>query len=263
MEKEKAMYNVVMRTPECLVIDDFLPEEAQDKILNQVQVDEWEQTQGDDKFWHYTDGANYKNQKRWQGKYPYGDNCDVWFEHFNKFLNEYEHIGDYVEGGKFEDYAMRCHAYPVNSKNPWHSDLGFTTYTYYVHKDWQINWDSTLLIVPMGSVPEYSQWIELMEGTKHYDSYKELRSPMEMFQQKEKFQSIIDKGVGTFVSPKPNRLVLIQKNSVHGITRVDPDAGDNIRVTLTGAIGEVGWRDRVTRLADAEIKEDGKVGIKK
>ena len=51
MEKEKAMYNVVMRTPECLVIDDFLPEEAQDKILNQVQVDEWEQTQGDDKFW--------------------------------------------------------------------------------------------------------------------------------------------------------------------------------------------------------------------
>ena len=45
-------------------------EEAQDKILNQVQVDEWEQTQGDDKFWHYTDGANYKNQKRWQGKYP-------------------------------------------------------------------------------------------------------------------------------------------------------------------------------------------------
>jgi hypothetical protein len=68
MEKEKAMYNVVMRTPECLVIDDFLPEEAQDKILNQVQVDEWEQTQGDDKFWHYTDGANYKNQKRWQGK---------------------------------------------------------------------------------------------------------------------------------------------------------------------------------------------------
>ena len=67
------------------------------------------------------------------------------------------------------------------------SDICFTIYTYYVHKDWQINWDSTLLIVPMGSVPEYSQWIELMEGTKHYDSYKELRSPMEMFQQKEKW----------------------------------------------------------------------------
>ena len=66
-----------------------------------------------------------------------------------------------------------------------------------------------------------------------------------------------------FFLKKTFQLVLIQKNSVHGITRVDPDAGDNIRVTLTGAIGEVGWRDRVTRLADAEIKEDGKVGIKK
>ena len=41
-----------------------------------------------------------------------GDNCDLWFEHFNKFLNEYEHIADYVEGGEFEDYALRCHAYP-------------------------------------------------------------------------------------------------------------------------------------------------------
>ena len=40
----------------------------------------------------------------------------LWFEHFNKFLNEYEHIADYVEGGEFEDYALRCHAYPVNAK---------------------------------------------------------------------------------------------------------------------------------------------------
>ena len=37
-----------------------------------------------------------------------------------------------------------------------------------------------------------------MEGTKHYDSYKELRSPMKMFQQKEKYKSIIDKGMWNF-----------------------------------------------------------------
>ena len=186
----------------------------------------------------------------------------MWFEHFNKFLTEYEHIADYVVGGEFEDYALRCHAYPVSAKNPWHNDLGFTTYTYYLHKEWHINWDATLLILPMGSVPEYSQWMELEEGTKHYDSYAELKSPMEMFQQKEKYKSIIDKGIGTFVSPKPNRLILIQKNSVHGITRVDPDAGDNIRVTLTGAIGEKGWRERIKRFENAEIEDDGKVSIK-
>ncbi len=155
---------------------------------------------------------------------------------------------------------MRCHAYPANSKNPWHCDFGFTTYTYYLHKKWQINWDSTLCILPLGTAQEYSQWLELKEGTVHHDSYKELNSPLEMFEQQRQFKPIMDVGLGTFVSPKPNRLILIQKNSIHGITRVDPDAGDNIRVTLTGAIGEVGWRDRVKRLADTEIKADGKVG---
>ena len=130
-EKEKAMYNVVMRTPECLVVDDFLPLDIRDKILNQVQVDEWQQTKGDDKFWHYTDGPNYKNQKRWQSKYPFGDNCDLWFEHFNKFLNEYEHIADYVEGGEFEDYALRCHI--SRNAKPWHNDLGLQhTHTIFI-----------------------------------------------------------------------------------------------------------------------------------
>ena len=33
----------------------------------------------------------------------------------------------------------------------------------------------------MGSVPEYSQWMELEEGTKHYDSYAELKSPWKCF----------------------------------------------------------------------------------
>ena len=38
--------------------------------------------------------------------------------------------------------------------------------------------------------------------------------------------------------------------------RVDPDAGDNIRVTLTGAIGEKGWRERIKRFENAEIEDD-------
>ena len=44
-----------------------------------------------------------------------------------------------------------------------------------------------------GSVPEYSQWMELEEGTKHYDSYAELKSPMEMFQQKENTNQLLIK----------------------------------------------------------------------
>jgi hypothetical protein len=33
------MYNIVMNTPELLVVDDFLPQEDWDRIYNQVQLE--------------------------------------------------------------------------------------------------------------------------------------------------------------------------------------------------------------------------------
>ncbi|MDA9374103.1 hypothetical protein N9R43_01840 [bacterium] len=248
------MYKIISITEEVMIVDDFLPEDVQDRILNQVQVDKWKRTdEVDDKFWHVTDGLNYKNQKRWHSDYPHKDNSDLWFEHFHKFLTTCPEVENFVDGASegIEDFAMRCHAYPVNSKNPWHYDLGFSTYTYYLHKEWQVNWDSTLLVLPKGSA-EYHQTIDLMEGTVHYDSYKEINSPMEMFQQKNKYDNIMDVGRGQFVMPKPNRLVLIKHDTIHGITRVDSDAGENVRVTLTGAVADKSWRERLPHMRDVE-----------
>ena len=247
------MYDIVLNTPEVIVIDDFLPIDIRDRILNQVQVDKWDTTQADDKFWHMTDGVNYKGLKRYRSDMPFKDNYDLWFDHFSEFLNTTEDINHIVPGideGIF-DIALRCHAYPVGSKNPWHFDLGFSTYTYYLHKNWQANWDSTLLVLPEGSV-EFDQVLPLMTGTKHYDSYAEIGSPMEMFAQSEKLKSVIDKGLGTFISPKPNRLVLIKAGVVHGINRVDSDAGDNVRVTLTGLVVEKDYKTRLPHFANME-----------
>jgi Rps23 Pro-64 3,4-dihydroxylase Tpa1-like proline 4-hydroxylase len=229
------MYNIVMQTPEVLVVDDLLPKDAWDKVFNQVQVDRWRPSEVDDKYWHITDGFNYKGQKRHHSERPYNDNSEVWFEHFTKFLDTCPESKNFAKD--YKNFAMQCHAYPVNSKNPWHHDLGFTTYTYYLHRHWQINWDGTLMIIPLAAGVKYQQELELLKNSVQYDSYKDV-APMEMFEQSSKFQSIIDHGLGIFVSPKPNRLVLINKNVIHGITRVDPDAGQNSRVTLTGFIEE-------------------------
>lgn len=219
-----------MKTPEVLVVDDFLAEEDWDKILNQVQLDKWSVTEVDDRYWHITDGPNYKGQKRFLKDAPFNDNFDIWFKSLKTFVDNCEDAKPFVEG--YVDFAMRCHAYPVGSKNPWHTDLGATTYTYYLHKEWAINWDSTLLVLPKDSV-KYKQAMKVLEGTKRYDSYNDLVS-LELFQQKEKFAPLLEHGMGYFVSPKPNRLILINKNTVHGVTRVDPDAGQNLRITLTG-----------------------------
>jgi Rps23 Pro-64 3,4-dihydroxylase Tpa1-like proline 4-hydroxylase len=224
------MYNIVINSPEVLVVDDFLNDQDWDRLLNQVQLDAWSQTQPDDKYWHWTDGVNYKNTKRFLRDAPFDDNFDIWFNAIKKFADTCEPAQQFVKG--YTDIAMRCHAYPVGSKNPWHTDMGGVTYSYYLHKHWQINWDATLLILPKGSV-EYKQVMPKLPGTKQYDSYKGTGS-LELFEQANKVKNLIEYGVGTFVSPKPNRLILINKNVVHGITRVDPDAGENLRISLTG-----------------------------
>ena len=62
------MYNIKLDTPELLMVDDFLPQDVWDKIYNQVQADNWSTSAVEDKYWHITDGPNYKNQKKdyWQ-----------------------------------------------------------------------------------------------------------------------------------------------------------------------------------------------------
>ena len=223
------MYKVVMKTPEVLVVDDFLEQEAWDRLLNQVQCDEWTQSQPDDKYWHITDGANYKASKRFLRDAPFNDNYDIWADAIRAFADS-EPAQEYVAG--YTDIAMRCHGYPVGSKNPWHTDMGGVTYSYYLHKHWQINWDSMLLVLPKDSV-EYKQIMRKLPGTKQQDTYRSTGT-LEMFEQAEKQKGLIEHGMGYFVAPKPNRLVLINKNVVHGITRVDKDAGENVRLTMTG-----------------------------
>jgi len=224
------MYNVVMKTPEVLVVDDFLNQEDWNKLHNQVQCDEWTQSQADDKYWHITDGPNYKASKLFLRDYPFDNNYDIWADAIKTFADDCAEAQDFVAG--YTDIAMRCLGYPVGSKNPWHTDMGGVTYSYYLHKHWQINWDSTLLVLPRGSV-EYKQIMRKLPGTKQIDTYRGTGT-LEMFEQAEKQKNLIDYGIGTFISPKPNRLVLIGKNVVHGITRVDKDAGENVRLTLTG-----------------------------
>ena len=41
-------------------------------------------------------------------------------------------------------------------------------------------------------------------------------------------------GIGTFIMPKPNRLVLLGGGNYHMISKVDPAAGDHPRFTISG-----------------------------
>ena len=197
-------YNVVKKTPECPVVDDFLEQNDWDKIFNQIQLDAWEESHPDDPFWHITDGKHYKAQKRFLSEGPYNDNHDIWFNAMKTFADTCEDAQDYIGG--YTDISCRAMAYPVGSKNPWHHDFGSVTYTYYAHKEWRTQWDGALLIIPKGKA-KIKQVMKTAEGTVRYDSYRHDFMPMELFEQKDKYNDILDYGLGDFVlQTKQNNL---------------------------------------------------------
>lgn len=220
-----------MQTPECLVIDDFLDQDSWDKIYNQIQLDHWEINHPDDRFWHMTDGRHFKARKRFLSEGPYNDNHDLWLSKVKDFVDTCSEAKDYVL--EYNDISCRAMSYPVGGKNPWHHDFGGTTYTYYAHRKWKTQWDGSLLIIPKRKA-RIQQKLEVLEGTVRYDSYRHDFFPMELFEQEDKYDQVMDYGLGSFVLPKPNRLILINRGVVHGINRVDPDAGEHMRVSITG-----------------------------
>jgi Rps23 Pro-64 3,4-dihydroxylase Tpa1-like proline 4-hydroxylase len=217
-----------------LVVDNFLTQDEHKSIYNQCQLDVWGPTnQGDDKFWHLTDGANYKNQKRWLNERPFGDSFDIWFDKILEFYESNSYLKEICS--PLNNISARCHAYPSGSKNPWHTDLGVATYTYYLHKKWQANWGAELLYFS-GKNLNFDPLLKVEHGNVHRDSYQDMKAPMEMFEQQEKLKNILYASHGRFITAVPNRVVFINKNVVHGVGRVDSDAGENIRLSITGLI---------------------------
>jgi len=119
----------------------------------------------------------------------------------------------------FQDMSIRPYLYPRGTKLSWHDDSN--TYcgaaTYYCHQKWGSTWGGELFVA---EVPSLQQVFKNRNPTKpHIDHEWE-----------DEYINIY--GMGHFVTPKPNRLVVMAPGVYHSIGRVDPDAGDHPRCSI-------------------------------
>jgi 2OG-Fe(II) oxygenase superfamily len=106
--------------------------------------------------------------------------------------------------------------YPPGSRLGWHNDAGggrVGEFILYLHPEWKPSWGGELLI--------------LDEECR----YAGTRTPAEL--------ETYVLGQGALlkaVVPVPNRLVLMQANTAHCVSRVDRSAGDCVRTSLSGFV---------------------------
>lgn len=102
-------------------------------------------------------------------------------------------------------------SYPAGSRLSWHNDAGsgrIAAYVYFIHEDWRLGWGGDLGIIDEVIPSDKTATSNLLSSTQ----------------------------LVTAIFPRPNRLVVFLSNTMHGITRVDPCAGDRVRNTMTGFI---------------------------
>lgn len=124
-----------------------------------------------------------------------------------------------VEGEDWSALLLTPCLYRRGDAISWHTD-GFS-YTgalaYYPHLEWNCLWGGELLFVDE----------QTRQDPQHF-------SRKYLLDNREENERLLDPGVGRFVFPNPNRLVLIAAGNEHMLAEIRDAAGNNVRAAFAG-----------------------------
>lgn len=215
---------VTLETDAFAVFDDALPEDelaavrdyiAREAALRSVHADGYEAV------WHYLDGVPYASasvvteverragdlrattDERLIGPtaYAYPSDCAV-DRVVAAIVANADRFAPWVGAAAdtWNTLSATAFVYPMGTGLDWHTDdRNYTgAYTLYAHAEWKPPWGGELLL--SNAVVAADDW----------------------------------SGHGTFVVPRPNRLVVLRAGTLHKIHRVSPRAGDHVRRAISG-----------------------------
>lgn len=201
----------LVETEDFVVYDEVMENGQLEAVWNAVQGEDYAipHMGGWSKVWRATDGSPMGSRDYETSDKPFGNYMDLM-----KFLIT---GAAKAHGGiipSWDKLILRSYLYPRGTKLNWHNDVGYKgAAILYVHPEWASTWGGELMIAntpDSGNLPP-----------PHLDHREE-----------DKFLSKF--GIGTYITCKPNRLVLTKAGVWHSINRVDADAGDHCRAGVVG-----------------------------
>lgn len=209
---------LLLKNSKFAIYDDVLPKEEFQQLWGYVQEEHYAQPQSQGnwlKVWRIGDCSPMGSRSYYKSEAPFNLPLD-------NVAKKIEQAGaDNPELIKpFEDVVYRNYLYPRGCKLSWHDDS--TVYcgaaTYYTHPKWGSTWGGELMVA---EVPPLASAYPKGVNKPHMDH-----------QWEDDYINIF--GMGQYVVPKPNRLVIMAPGVYHAINRVDADAGDHPRCSVVG-----------------------------
>ncbi|NJM20898.1 MAG: proline hydroxylase [Richelia sp. RM2_1_2] len=223
---------LVAKNTQFVVFDDFLSVEDFELVKKYIHDENYQIYDASqfDRVYRLFDGKpligkSSRFSEKFPGVYSHDQkNCttltgiDVFVEHLlsnSEILNEW--IGK--KDIDWKGFTAKVYLYPQGSGLTWHDDGGNKTgsYAFYTHPSWNVQWGGDLLIPDESTKNHDYQLVTIIKSDNRYDKNKN-----------------IEVGMGQYIAPKPNRLVVIAGENPHRINKVEPTAGDRIRSSISG-----------------------------
>ena len=233
-----------------VVVDDFLPSAAFEQMWRWFQVAPFfsNDTRGLHGAWRLDDGRVFRGPDVYSGEfaekvaaahegafaYPTGTALDLLVEQIRKSEDVYAPLVG-REGPDWRTLAMAPRLYERGSALYWHRDTPAVvtgSVTYYAHPEWNVQWGGELFIAhpsalaipedhgPSMIAPKEVMGRGMVQLSGHLDN-------------SEVNAALMEAGMGYYVMPKPNRLVVMKTGNPHMISAVKPAAGDHVRASVT------------------------------
>lgn len=132
-------------------------------------------------------------------------------------------------GEAWSGFTAKPFLYPQGTGLSWHEDTDSYTgaFTYYAHPEWNVSWGGELMFT--SDVCGERESID----ASTYDPNPAARTGQHLDNSRENAR-LMEQGLGSFVFPKPNRLVIVQTGVAHAVNPVTKAAGDNVRASIAG-----------------------------
>jgi len=246
----------VFESSTAIVLDDFLPQSVFEKVHNYVLTADYERiNKTGTGIWHVHDGFPLKSEPCYyrpgrQGKsgtdkvYPSGTALDPFIDHMVALLPQVEYfVGRPQETWK--QFSVVPSIFPPGTSLSTHAHYFVTekqggdeltgAFVYFLNPEWRVHWGGLLLLIDEDGnkmINEYRRAAATGDGSQKTDAnWLVLKDPRVG---DEVQRLLMEHGLGQVVFPKNNRLVFIANEVYHQITRVNEQAGDNGRMSLTG-----------------------------
>jgi hypothetical protein len=209
--------------PNYVVVDDFLDEETWTKVWSDFQFTELHPVTRTVGAWKLDDGTPLGG-KEIVAPRPGPESPKLGEAPLELLLAEVLKHPDYYRELLGEDWSRvsaRPYVYPKETGLSWHvddSDHYAGAFIYYAHPYWNAHWGGELLLAEMMEESEEEGEMPIMAHRFETETYSE---------------RLMDVGSGTFIMPKPNRLVLLS-GAPHMVARISPAAGASVRASVSG-----------------------------